>query len=86
MELVEDSSYRNDLTEQDVLELIPRGLGLEEVEGGGHWLGMIRSCHQIRPHRRLKGRRLPLHNRHRGGPLEAMITARGPQGSPTCLA
>ena len=39
MELIEGSSYyRNDLTEQDVLELIPRGLGLVEVEEGGHWL------------------------------------------------
>ena len=39
MELVEDSSYyRNDLTEQDGLELIPRGLGLAEVEEGGQWL------------------------------------------------
>ena len=38
MELVEGSQYyRNDLSEQDVLELIPRGLGLVQVEDG-YWL------------------------------------------------
>ena len=44
MELVEGSQYyRNDLSEQDVLELIPRGLGLVQVEDG-YWL-----CFQHRP-------------------------------------
>ena len=41
---MEGSQYhRNDLSEQDVLELIPRGLGLVQVEDG-YWL-----CFQHRP-------------------------------------
>ena len=75
--------YRNDLSEQDVLELIPRGLGLVQVEDG-YWL-CCRYCT-----RKQNADLLPetashfRHSRHNPPPqpASAMTVSPGPQAAP----